>query len=629
DYQKVKDKKEITHLFGALRQLLEQVEGTKIIVVGREVPRFFYDERDVSIKKTVKELDLEGLDRESCLKLLEVRGISGDKGKWLYELTKGHPLALELIRETEKFETQEGIKRFMKDEIFSRLTPQERQILEIASVFRFPVYPTAYLAIAGGYPIKDTPEVIPLSLLGISPEKTDKQTEWIEIEHEVIDSLVNKSLLQVSEGVCDIHDLIREFLYSRLPEHTRKELHGKIAKYYLRETTVSSQTILEALYHFLMAEEYKKAAEIAVENGRKLIDYGYWQEILEIIEGIPSESIEPQHRPEILLLRGRIYEIQGKLDKALKDHRQSIRLFRKIRTKTGEATAYRKMGDLMWRQCRWNDAIERYRSALKLSHQTDDIKGVGEAHRGIGRVLWRKGEHDKALLLFEKSLECCRNITNIQMSAKIYTDIGCLLGEKGEHDKAIEYLNKSLSILEEMGDRYEMARAYINLSVVYHKKGKLKDAINWYERAIELGEEIGYVRGVAYGLTNAAEAYVSLGNLEKAREYCDRVLLIFEKLDEKLDEKFLIANTHMVYGIICTKRRDWVSSGEHFEKAIDISTTVDLQYVTAQVHFHYGQMLIRRKNKREAKKHFDESIKIWKKLGNNDMIETVRKEMNK
>ena len=622
DFQKVKEKKDIGYLFGAMRQTLENVTGTKIVVVGREIPRFFYDEREVTIKKTLKEITLGGLDRESSLKLLEWRGIVGPESKRLYELTRGHPLSLELIYETERFESQDRIERFMRDEIFSHLTPQEIKILEIASAFRFPIYPTAYLDIARGCP-EGASEEVPRIVLGLHSEEIDGQIE--DINHNIIDGLMKKSLLQVSGGVCDIHDQIREFVYGRLPHQARKEYHKQIAIYYLHRMKETAQTTLEAQYHFLMAEMNQQVVKLAIERGKMLIEQGFGQEMLVTIKRIPFDSIEPQQRPEILLLRGYIYEIQGELDKGLEDHRQSIRLFRKVRNKTGEAEAYRRIGDIMWRRSRWEKTLENYRKALEISQQVDDLSGVGEARRGIGRVLWRKGDLDMALLELNKALDCSIKVSHNHIIAGINIDMGNILGEGGDNDKAIECYNKSLSILEQIGDKHEMVRAYNSLGASHRNKGDMKEAINWSEKAIKLAEEIGDIRGLAYSLSNAAEGYVVIGDVKKALEYCKTAL----PLSEKLEEISLIIYVNMVYGLIYDKKGDWVSSEEHLKKAIDISTTADLPYIAAQVHLHYGQMLVERGKKAEAKKHFDESIKIWKKLGNDDKVENVKDLMNR
>ncbi|MEW6070161.1 MAG: DUF835 domain-containing protein, partial [Candidatus Thermoplasmatota archaeon] len=83
---------EIVDFFSSLKELKT---NSKIIVSGRSIAPF-YDRRDVAIRKTVVELKLEGLDRASSEKLLKCRGIEKDIDRF-YNLTKGHPLMLELI----------------------------------------------------------------------------------------------------------------------------------------------------------------------------------------------------------------------------------------------------------------------------------------------------------------------------------------------------------------------------------------------------------------------------------------------------------------------------------------------------------------------------------------------------
>ena len=82
------------------------------------------------------------------------------------------------------------------------------------------------------------------------------------LDYDTIDSLLSKSLLMESMGrMLSMHDLIREFVYSRLHPRQRKLYHRAAAKYYLQEGTASSS--VEALYHSLQASEHKSAIRIA------------------------------------------------------------------------------------------------------------------------------------------------------------------------------------------------------------------------------------------------------------------------------------------------------------------------------------------------------------------------------
>jgi tetratricopeptide (TPR) repeat protein/DNA-binding MarR family transcriptional regulator len=621
DYHKIKDNREIIHMFDAVKQILEEKPGTKIIVIGREVSRFFYDEREISIKQTIKEINLEGLDLESSLEILKMKGIPDEDGKRIYQLTKGHPLSLELIHKAEKFKTQDEVKRFIMDEIFSELSPQERKILEIASVFRYPIYPTAYLDIAGAYAFDERVKELPPSLLSLSEGGSDGMAEVID--YGVIDSLVKKSLLQVSEGVCDSHDFIREFVYEHLPKQVKTRYHDRIAKYYVLEMTESTQTHLEAVYHLLMAEEYQETMERLIEIGKDLVKEGYWQELLEAIDKIPAEAIKGSVVGEILLLRGQLYVIQGDNERAIKDYELSIQEFKKVKNKLGVAEAIRGLGNIMVNKSEWDNAINHLKKALEISKEIGDADGLGEAYMKIGSALGGKGEFDKAIGEVEKAIEYSTKAGNEQNIAQQYISMGALVGYKGDYDKEIEYLNKSLEILKRIGDNYGLARAYNNLGVIGDEKGEYKEAVKWYERTLNLTEKVGYIRLHAYSLSNAAEAYANLNDLDKALEYCDRASAILGKIEENI----LIVHTEMIYGIIYHKKKDLKMSEKHFQKAINESIEGELPYLGAQINYNYALMLKELGNKGKSRQHFENSIKSFEKLGNNSMVEKVKEEM--
>ena len=73
DYQKIIEKKEVVHFFGALKQMLEKIDGAKAVVMGRHVPRFYYDDKEVTLEKTIRELNLSGMGTNPELCRLIVR----------------------------------------------------------------------------------------------------------------------------------------------------------------------------------------------------------------------------------------------------------------------------------------------------------------------------------------------------------------------------------------------------------------------------------------------------------------------------------------------------------------------------------------------------------------------------
>ncbi|MBU2531089.1 MAG: AAA family ATPase [Elusimicrobia bacterium] len=245
-----------TGFLSSLVGVLNDVDGVKVIVMGRWIPPF-YSRKDVIIRNTVSEMQLQGLDEEASKELLKARKIKTNL-KELYLLTGGHPLCLELIDETGVAAT--NIARYIQEEIFSKLTEKEKNALSIASVFRYQFKENAFF-------VADD-----------------------EIGYDTIDRLVDKSLLQISGGVYDIHDLIRALFYSRMTPKTKSELHRRTANYYLNEKNPPSY--VEAIYHLLKAGDNEKAVKIALENGQSIIAHGYSDELVTILKEFNMNEVQ-------------------------------------------------------------------------------------------------------------------------------------------------------------------------------------------------------------------------------------------------------------------------------------------------------------------------------------------------
>ena len=139
------DVQKATHeLKQMVRMLVRLAEGeldVKLLVLSRTMPSI-YRTRDVIIGNTVLEVQLEGLPREDVTSLLEKWGIGGDSTdgstvEKIYRVTKGHPLAMELVRNRPVEEDGlRDITRFFRDEVLRNLSREEEDMLSLASLFR-------------------------------------------------------------------------------------------------------------------------------------------------------------------------------------------------------------------------------------------------------------------------------------------------------------------------------------------------------------------------------------------------------------------------------------------------------------------------------------------------------------
>jgi tetratricopeptide (TPR) repeat protein len=576
DFQRVQEN--IAELFSLLVEVLARVEGVTVMIVGRRILPF-YDRSEVLVKHLVAEMQLDGLDEVNSRKLLKIDIKDDDIFRKIYDLTKGHPLFLELISSLKDIRDMKNIKRYIYEEIFSKLEDEEKTLLNIISVFRYPVSANAFF-------IEDL------------------------VSYETLDELVDRNLVQeISYDEYDVHDLIREFFYIRLPPKTKCRYHLEAANYYIEEgSTLGS---IEAQYHFISANEFKKSIKLAIANGTEIITKGYLEEFLNILDEFNVDNTPEEYWAEIMLLKAETLTITGDWDTALGYYNQALVLCEKMDKPEVEATAYRKIGDINRTRSELDDAIVTYNKSLKISKKIKDQQGTADSYRGLGVVYGIKGEFVKAIEYLDKSLTDSKHIENLHVMSRTYIDLGTVYGNKGELDKAIEYHEKALNVLEETGDIYERARVLNNLGIVYADKNELDKALKYFEDSIKISDMTGDIRQMGYGLISASEVHIKKKNFELSKEYLDESLEIFEKVGEK----FKISSVYSNYGMISKLEKDWNNAIDYYNKSIKILEALDIPYYLAKAYNDFGQMYKTKKDKVNADKYLKKARGIFKKLG--------------
>ncbi|MEW6070863.1 MAG: hypothetical protein AB1485_09620, partial [Candidatus Thermoplasmatota archaeon] len=383
------------------------IESVKVVVVGRETP-LFYDRRDVIAKKLVMEMVLGGLDKESSKRLLTKRNIEESEHERLYDLTRGHPLLLELVTPT----TTAEAKKFLRDEIYVGLNDREKTVLGLASVFRYPFYPRAIL-------VKD-------------------------IDYDTIDNLVEWSLLQRSADIYDLHDTLREFFYNRLTAKQKTDYHSIAAEYYQKEKGDSA--IIESMYHLINANNHEKASKLAVENGERLIDKGFGKEFMSILECFYETEVKKNDWVKILLFKGDICMRFGEWDKSLNYAKDVLGLAEKLGYKKQIAESCIDIGRIYMQKTKCNKALENLQNALKISKEINDAHGMSEAHFWIGKVSWYIGKLDDAKKHLKTCFDLAMEIGATSLVGKAIMDIGFIHSLRGEYKESIEHMMRSLSI---------------------------------------------------------------------------------------------------------------------------------------------------------------------------------------
>jgi tetratricopeptide (TPR) repeat protein len=586
---------DIIQLFRMFIELLEWTDNIKFVIITRElIP--FYSRVAVEIKNIVSELRVTGLDKAGAVALLTRTGIDARWHDLFYKLTAGHPLFLELIRPPSgdadrELERHRNIELYIEEEIFSKLSAEERTLLGIASVYRSSVTGRGLLLEA-------------------------------EVTYETISRLVKRALLhEVAEDRYQMHELIKKFFYMRLSGGTKHAYHLKAAEYYARESSDTPLGQIEAQYHYLVGGEPRRAVELAIKFGKALIQEGYADKYLTtILQQFASNDLTLHEWAEVQLLIGEVYRIKGDWEVAFKYYRDAIETAAKVDGNLLlRARAYRAIAYIQCQRAEWRAASETYKISKELSEHLQDLGGVASAYRGLGYVCWRLGKYPEAVKNYTESLKLSEQLHDTSGSGITYIDLGNIYCDLGEWETAREYYHKSLDVLNNTSELPEVARAYNNLGDLCLQREDWDGAINYFEKCRQVTEDIGASNLMAWAIFNMSEAYMRKGMVERAIDYND----VAHELLTVQNDKLGLAAVYMNYGLIYRFKREWDRADTEFQKSIELFKSLNVPFSLAQVYYERGMMHLDNRSFRSAKSWFTKSLRIFNKLGATKFVEKV------
>ncbi|MEM2943800.1 MAG: tetratricopeptide repeat protein [Methanomassiliicoccales archaeon] len=583
----------VLELLRAMVRILEHMEGVKIACTSRIIPSF-YSRGDV-ISGLVDEIALEGLDRESCIQLLRSRSIPERNFDELIEATKGHPFFLELVRKANAT-SERDMRMFLEQEVYSTLDLAERRILEIASVFRYPVPVDAFFMV----------EEFIAKESGID-SLTMRYNDFV-FDHDALDDLFSRFLLQESMGrMVAMHDLLRDFFYSRLTPRQKAIYHKAAARFYLTDTS-SGLSLVEALYHSVMSGDWRTALQIAVGSGRQIISKGLASNMAPLVEKIVSQHLETsiQDRVDLFLIHGEILELQGEWDLALKTYEGLLKIDETELGKRKLGEIYRRIGSLYLRKTEFQSAQVMLEKSLMIGLLSGDNYLLSTVYYDLGGIAERRGQYSEAITFFSKAKMISEQIGEDIGLGKALYGLGRVYGQLLDYDKAIEFKKKAIAIIGKTGDAKELAKVYTSLGNDYRFTNQYEKSFEINNKAIDLANSSGDINTQGYALSNAVALYIEIGDLEKAEGALKRAIEIFQKIDDKI----MMATMRLYRGYLYVNKSEWNWAKEEFIRALDILRPLGVPLKLSNWLFEISQVCIENKDYNSARLFLSEAHEL-------------------
>ncbi len=489
---------QVVDLVSMMLEILSDLPHPTILLASRYLPSF-YDRRYVVIRRVVGELQLDGLDKASARAMLAGRTLSDEEFDRIYATTRGHPLALELIMQREDLVAApfKDVMTFVREEVFEGLSEGERRTLAAISIHRANAPREAALVAA--------------SASGHGPE--------------VLDSLIDRGLISdVGEDEVRMHDLVREFFYSRSTPEERGTRHREAAEIWGRIVTLDA--IVERAYHLQHAGESEAAvATLAEGSGRVLREPRLLRDVMAILDAATGDlPLSPTAMDEADILRA---DALAQLDQAAAAHAMYTRILdRAVAKEDGEQEArlLHRMGNLHARRGQRDMALEVQRRAIATYEAVDDEAGAAHCHVAIADVLVAREDNEGATAELARAHESFTVAGDGKGVAAACIRLASVMLDREASDVARNYLDEALDNLDPKEDMDILSHAYYLLGEVDRIEEDWGQVVEHLERALDLFQAVGNEQMVANACNYLGDAYNALGDEERANMFYQRGL---------------------------------------------------------------------------------------------------------
>jgi len=349
------------------------------------------------------------------------------------------------------------------------------------------------------------------------------------------------------------HDFLRDHAHRENAAAVRAR-HQRAAEFYTRPETESkgraAQNFDEAIYHWLRANEFERAAQMIEEIGEMILRSGRLDTLATWLDEIPPETVAA--RPLLLFYLGDLARLRSRFDEALAWYAQAERAWRGSNDIGGISRALRGQALVYLDTVRADRAEVLLQEALRLSDGLDDRAArarlldllaenklnMGKAEeaerlRLQARTLREEGPSEDVLSVRVKlrtgRLNEAREILETWArdergkphAPRAHRETLLLLSlvhaMQGNADAALAAAQEGIALATDLHSPFVSAVGQMRLGHAHQIRGNFSEAIRCYENGVALGDQIAVPRTRAEARWGMTRAHGLLRDLASAR----------------------------------------------------------------------------------------------------------------
>jgi predicted ATPase/transcriptional regulator with XRE-family HTH domain len=376
----------------------------------------------------------------------------------------------------------------------------------------------------------------------------------VEDLDDVVDSLVDKSLLQLDESDDEerwrLLDVVSEYASEKLKEVGGSETAARNhAAYYAGVVAAARGHDAITTYARLDSDASNirgaigwSIAQGAPQAMRLVLDLApYWRvrgAVTEarawIAKALESVASDDEARALLLCLAASFATIQDELRKSLRLSQEALSIYKRSGNSSGAAEALFRIAEAAHRQGHLDGAETGYRNALEGFTASRDARGEMLCIGNLGILARQRGELQQASTLLDDAIRRAIDLHEQRIAGEFTTAMGWV--ELGLNDLVAsrQLFERVFAEKNRVLDPVGVCSARHGLATVALKENRLNEAAQEFYATLELARELQLKHYVARALHGLAAIQATNGNAEMAARFLGLADRLFDESGRKL-----------------------------------------------------------------------------------------------
>ncbi|MEO0233880.1 MAG: tetratricopeptide repeat protein [candidate division WOR-3 bacterium] len=284
---------------------------------------------------------------------------------------------------------------------------------------------------------------------------------------------------------------------------------------------------------------------------------------------------------ETLRARAQVYNLLGKIDKALKDVKEGEKVAEKnnlidnlAKLYMEKVVAYEILND-------YDNMMLYAKKSSELFKSVDDLTGYANSLNSYAMALGSKGEYDRELEILQECYSILIKQYQINENGEksraggalgfVLNNLGFVYKVKGDNEKSLNFYFESLKVRTEIDDKLAQAQSLNNIGMIYARNKDYENGILYLEKAKEILKKIGEKKMLSSVIYNIGYIYLFKNELDKSLEYFFESLPIKREIFDHSTEVLNLASIGVVY----EKKGDYEKSIKYLKDAIRLRVKIN------------------------------------------------------